>query len=367
MSISQIILENATYHSLLLDSIAQLDHIPEALAQQNNHVEEGELNYKRGEAKLRTLSKMARGKREEYEDIRDSVIRRLTHTLTGRKGRFERGRVKKEGEYIEALERELTKSDSQKALFQLLTEAKEVSADLTSKAVRLESLRKELTDLYDQIFNGPTAEFPEDDRLETHVEVSQGLCDHIQRTLESERQAGNILEKADRTMLECRGRIQKALGHSEYHMWVGGDNSTRKKRKALSAAQTLARQVETLCLRAQTVSPLVQPIGPLYIAQRSYISDMFFDNIFSSITFHGKIKNSIADLARLHTRLKVQKDAATHRADVANSQLIAESRSLGEYRKALYDLRHETFQRIVSGRGIIPAERPPSYYSPEIL
>lgn len=39
------------------------------------------------------------------------------------------------------------------------------------------------------------------------------------------------------------------------------------ERNSLSMAQSLASQVEMLCLQAQNVSPFVEPIGRLSVAQ----------------------------------------------------------------------------------------------------
>lgn len=138
------------------------------------------------------------------------------------------------------------------------------------------------------------------------------------------------------------------------------------------------------------------------------MSDVFFDNIFTDMAFHsgstpffrdwpgGKSHavifrensrfssrsgsrshprrfaftpgNAIITDKPSYTKLKAQKDAATHRADTAGSQLIEASQSLEESRKALYAFRQDTFQRVVAEqRDTNPSERPPSYHRPESI
>jgi hypothetical protein len=111
------------------------------------------------------------------------------------------------------------------------------NAELGAKAIQFESLKKELSDLYSRIFDGPTIgmlcgstwgrlrrliafkrspEFPEDDRLEYRLRTSQSMHDQIQSTLNSECQAAEILARADRTMDGCRSKMQEALGYSQW-------------------------------------------------------------------------------------------------------------------------------------------------------
>lgn len=192
MSTPQVILENASYHSQILNSIAELDYVPSALAQQTNYLNEIELQHKQSEIKLKKLSETTKKERKEHEDLRDSTARRLAHKLTGRKEKFHERENKEEryasshfepvpwftqnpSEYVEALEQELTERDRQNVLSRLLTEAKEVvclpilahllssmmawnqNAELAAKSHQFESLKKELTDLYSRVFDGPTA------------------------------------------------------------------------------------------------------------------------------------------------------------------------------------------------------------------
>jgi hypothetical protein len=93
---TQVILENATYHSRLLSSIAEFDYVPSALAQQTNYLKEIEAQHNRSEAKLKKLSETTKKERKEHEDLRDSTARRLAHKLTGRKEKFKERENKEE-------------------------------------------------------------------------------------------------------------------------------------------------------------------------------------------------------------------------------------------------------------------------------
>ncbi|GLB44533.1 hypothetical protein LshimejAT787_1701600 [Lyophyllum shimeji] len=362
MGTPQIIRDNVPYHSQLLTRIAELDYVPSTLSHQISYVKDLVARVQQSETQLKKLSHITAKERKEHESLRDSVARRLAHKLTGRKEKFEAKASKEEREYVEALQYEITERDSLNVLRQMLNEAKQAEVELSERAVQYESLKTELLDLYRQIFDGPTEEFPEDDLLESELQSSQALHDEVQHTLNAECQAVQLLTRADRTLSACEAEVNEALGYSQMDMWgPGGRFADMLERSALGAAQTLASQTEMLCRQAQGASPFVKPIGRVAIAQGSLISDVFFDNIFTDMAFHQKIVASAADLGRVHSRLKAELFAAQGRADNAGRQLIAVSQTLEQARLALHSFRRQAFERISQEGGTSASDEPPSY------
>jgi len=74
-----------------------------------------------------------------------------------------------------------------------------------------------------------------------------------------------------------------------------------------------------------------------------------------------KIAASAADLQRVHSRLKAERDAAQRRADNAGAQLIEVSQTLEQDRIALDSFRRQTFETISQGGGTPSTDQPPSY------
>ncbi|RDB17640.1 hypothetical protein Hypma_001089 [Hypsizygus marmoreus] len=360
MTTPAIIRDNAPYHAELMSAIAELDYTPAAKAQQDSYVKDLETQLQRSEEKVKKLAETTQKERKEHASLRDSTARRLAHKLTGRREKFEAMESKEEREYVEALEQELSERDSQNVLKEMLREAKQVQTDLAKKLSKYESLKRDLGNLYDQVFEGPTEDFPEDDRLEYQLHSSQVLHDQIQSTLNAECQAAEILSRADRTMSACEAKMQEALGYSQWDMWGGGGMSDMMERNALSVAQSYANQTEMLCRQAQNASPFVRPIGHLQVAQGSLMSDVFFDNIFTDMAFHRKIQAAAAELTRAHSRLRAERDAANKRANTAGTQLIEAARALEDNRAALTSFRRGTFQAACAQDPSL-TQRPPSY------
>ncbi|KAH0579996.1 hypothetical protein H2248_002814 [Termitomyces sp. 'cryptogamus'] len=286
---SQALRDNAAYHSRLISTISELDYVPSALKLQTSYVDDLQTRLEESQALLRKLSEATKKERKEHESLRDSTTRRLAHKLTGRKDQFQAMATKEEREYVEALEKEYAERDTYNLLVTMNEEAKREKADLADKAIRYEALKKELSDLYMLVFDGPTEEYPEDDRLEYQVQSTQALHEQIQDTLNAECRACEILAHADRTMNDCEAQVKEALAHSQRDMWGGSRLNTVWDRNALSLAQALARQADSLCQQARNVSPFVELIGPLKIAQGSLVRDIFFSpDVISETEYHSQ-------------------------------------------------------------------------------
>jgi len=128
------------------------------------------------------------------------------------------------------------------------------------------------------------------------------------------------------------------------------------ERNALVNAQVNASQVEMLVGQAIRASPRVQRIGRLDIARSSMISDVFFDNIYTDVTFINKIKQSGAQVVLGNQRLKAERDSARRRVDAAGAQLVKVSGTLDRCRRELHEFRRATFESYVAQN-----PPPPSY------
>ncbi|KAH0579995.1 hypothetical protein H2248_002814 [Termitomyces sp. 'cryptogamus'] len=345
---SQALRDNAAYHSRLISTISELDYVPSALKLQTSYVDDLQTRLEESQALLRKLSEATKKERKEHESLRDSTTRRLAHKLTGRKDQFQAMATKEEREYVEALEKEYAERDTYNLLVTMNEEAKREKADLADKAIRYEALKKELSDLYMLVFDGPTEEYPEDDRLEYQVQSTQALHEQIQDTLNA----------------ECP-QVKEALAHSQRDMWGGSRLNTVWDRNALSLAQALARQADSLCQQARNVSPFVELIGPLKIAQGSLVRDIFFSpDVISETEYHNKIASTASDLQQAHDRLRAERDAAQRRANNAGNQLIEVADALETERLALASYRREIFLGI-SREEDHPSspDQPPGYYA----
>ncbi|KAJ3494460.1 hypothetical protein NLJ89_g10802 [Agrocybe chaxingu] len=304
MDTTEAIVANATYHSRLLNTISSLEYVPAARKHQAEYIKDLEGQLAAGKKRVAALAEKTKKERKEHEDLRDSTARRLAAKLTGRREKWEEKESKEEREYVEALEREFNERESQSSIEKLREEGKTVMIDLTEKETLYESAKAELQVLYSRIFDGPTQEFPEDDRLEYDLDAALKRYSELQARLNAESRAAELLARAARCMESCSGYVQEALGFSRYDIWGGGSMADVMERNALSSARGSAAQAEMFVEQARSFSPAIRSIRRVHIAEGSLLGDVLFDNIFSDMAFHTKIKESAAEVLQANKRVR---------------------------------------------------------------
>ncbi|KAJ7148511.1 hypothetical protein C8R43DRAFT_520188 [Mycena crocata] len=346
------ILQNASYHARLLAAITELDYVPSALAQQDSYIASVVKEAMKTAAKIGVLSDKTEKERKEYEDLRDSTTRLITHKLTGRKGAFDARLSKEEREFIEAQELETHERKQLEMLEGMIAEAKTARVDLQKKAERHARSKHDLSQLYSQIFDGPTQAYPEDDRLESELQLVQGRYNEIQNVLNRESQALSLLRAADAALLSCKAQMAEALDASQWDILGGGAvNDALFERGALRTAQDNAMQAATYVQQAMLVSPQVQPVSQIHIAQGSFVSDVVFDNFFTDMAFHDKIKESSRNVAGVHVQVMNQIEAAKGRAAAVGADLSQAADALERTRGTLDAFRRFVFDKHVFGHG----------------
>ncbi|KAH9477103.1 hypothetical protein JR316_0011019 [Psilocybe cubensis] len=356
MDAQEAIVANAGYHTRLLNTIAELEYVPVAKKNQSSYIKDLENQVSASQQRIIRLAEKTKKERKEHEALRDATTKRFAHKLLGKREKFEARESKEEREYVEALEREMTERDNLVNIQQLLDSAKSVMSDLQQKQMLYESAQAELQALYARVFDGPSEAFPEDDRLEYDLETVKRQYGEIQANLNAESRAAELLARAAKAMDLCQKNMQEALGYSRYDMWGGGTMADMMERNALRNAQSNAFQVEMLVDQAVRESPAVQPVGRVNIAQGSIVSDVFFDNIFTDMAFHNKIKQSAAQVLLANQRLKIEVDAARRRADAAGARLMRVAETLDARRRELDSFRRATFESYAAQN-----PPPPSY------
>ncbi|KJA24967.1 hypothetical protein HYPSUDRAFT_65266 [Hypholoma sublateritium FD-334 SS-4] len=356
MNTEEAIIANAEHHSKLLKTIADLEYVPSAKTQQSSYLGDLETQLMDCNRRIEVYAQRTAKERKEHEALRDSTGKRLAHRLIGKREQYEAKESKEEREYVEALEREMSERAVHKATEQLIEEARVVLGDLKDKNTIYESAQAELQALYHRVFDGPSESFPEDDKLEYDLDEVIKQHQKILEQMNVECRATELLARASREMDNCQKSMQEALGYSRYDMWGGGTMTDLLERNALASAQTYASQVEMLVDQAMRMSPAVQPVGRVNIAKGSIVSDVLFDNFFTDLNFHNKIKQSAAQVLIANQRLKAERDAARRRAESIGSQLNYSANKLDHCRQELANFRRATFESYAAQN-----PPPPSY------
>ncbi len=195
--------------------------------------------------------------------------------------------------------------------------------------------------------------------MERDVQFAEQACNDARKKLESEQQAVNLLNQATVRFRTALSHMEDALDYSRMDMFGGGSMSDFLERDALHNAESQVNQGQMLAIQAQRYSDGVGPLPTVQISQGNLIGDVLFDNIFSDMEFHDKIKTSREELRRCAAALQLQVQEAGARVGGCEVETARLSERLGAARKVLQKAREGIFERLTAS-----GEAPPTPPSP---
>ena len=349
--------EAASQHARLLQGLAETDQAPSQLQQQDAYLKDLKAQEISTSKRVEDLRKKTNLELKDHKKYSESTFRRFAHKASGRKERFAEKAAKEEREYFDAIQEQKTAEDKLAYVRQLKAEAEVQRQKFDSDATRHNDLQQQLDQLYNSIFAGQTPEFPEEDRKEEACNVASQHVQSVHRELEQERHVLFLLRQTSTKLSEARNYLDDAHGMSQWDMFGGGTLASMQKRNLLEQAESSISQVRMLQQQLQQLAPHLPSLGQLNIASGSIWGDIVFDNIFSDMEMHEKIKNSEA-----------QVDRAGHKCgNLVRESEQREQRLLGDVRSAneklkdarveLQKARETAFKGVLDGH--VAQQQPP--------
>jgi hypothetical protein len=367
-SIQQQIQEASSKNSQLLAGLHETDSAPSQLYQQITYIKDLDLQLKKSEKQVAQLKKKTASELEDHKKYSESTFRRFAHKASGRKERFAEKAEKEEREYFDAIQAQKTAEDDLAYVRQLKAEAEVTRAEYEQNALRHDSLQTELDALYNSIFAGYTPGFPDEDQKEQSVEATNQHCAEINQALEKERQLGYLLKQMMNKLTQARNQLDNAHSMSTYDMFGGGTLASMQKRNYLENAESAISQVRMLQDQVKQIDSSRGNIGPMNIASGSIWGDVVFDNIFSDMEMHDKIKQSEAQIQTAIQKLQQQINTSEEKERKTNDDLQRGSEMLKQARVELQKARERAFERVQAGDRIDPnaaeemsTDAPPAY------
>ncbi|OTB06739.1 hypothetical protein M426DRAFT_107104 [Hypoxylon sp. CI-4A] len=348
-SITDNIREAAPRNSELLAIVSETDHAPAALEEHKRYIADLNNELSNLQKRIATLDKQREKEFKEHKKYRDSVMKRFAYRVGGKTGKFEARAEKEEKEYFAVLQEERKAKEQEESIRNTRSKAIEVQSDLEAEVTRHKEAQQELDTLYDSIFNGPTPAFPEEDRLELNAQSALQTYYNTGIIVETELRVVQLLTEAKQRVYNALSYTEEALDHSRMDMFGGGTLSDMMERNALDKAESQTSQMISLVRQAQRMSRDVRDLPRVSIAQGNLMSDVFFDNIFTDMAFHDKIKDSRAALYQARDNLRDQLASAKSRHQQAQQQLNIHGAALKVAREELQKAREQIFERIANG------------------
>ncbi|KAI0109686.1 hypothetical protein GGR51DRAFT_558378 [Nemania sp. FL0031] len=364
-SITDRLQSAAPRNEQLLDILSQTDNAPSALEQQRRYIQDLDNQLEDVKKRIAALERDRSKEHKDHEKYRDSVMKRWAYKVTGNKEKFAAKAEKEEREYFDVLQKLHQATTLQENLQGIRAEALGVQQGFEQECARRAAAQTDLDTLYANIFQGPTPSFPEEDAAERNMENAVQAYNYTSAKLEADRKAQYILEEASKRIKTALLDIEDALDASRLDMFGGGATADMMERNALQKAEMNVTQAQMMVVQAQHISPEVRDLPPVKIAQGNLFSDVLFDNIFSDMEFHDKIKASRVEVQRCQAALLAQLTAAKERMQISQQQSKTQSDVLKNAREELQRTRQNIFRRLAEGDVSQPtpgkSEPPPAY------
>lgn len=367
-SIQAKIHEASSQHAQLLQGLAETDQAPSQLQQQNAYLKDLEVQAISTSKRVEELRKKTNLELKDHKKYSESTFSRFAHKATGRKERFAEKAGKEEREYFDAIQEQKSAEDELAYIRQLQAEAEVQRQKFDSDSTRHNHFQQQLDHLYNSIFAGQTPEFPEEDLKEA---ASIAAFQHVQflnQELEKERHVLFLLRQTSTKLSEARNFLNDAHGMSQWDMFGGGAMASMQKRNLLERAESSIQQVRMLQQQLQQVAPHLPSLGRLDIASGSIWGDVVFDNIFSDMEMHDKIKNSEAQVDRAGYKCGDTVRQSEQREQKLLGDTSGANERLKDARVELQKAREEAFTGVLEGQSNWqgngyqpPADAPPGY------
>lgn len=247
----------------LCNTLSQLSHAHLILRQQNEYICDLDVQAAAAQAKTRLLDQRREQGFREHEMYRKSIVRRFACRIRGRKDIFEARAAQGQREYLDVLHEAHRAQEQENRLKELRETACRRRHALLRDVIRHRQAEADLDELYHQIFEGPTPEFPEEDEKERQMRVACQAYDDIQARAEAARHVVQALSSAVSRIQLALARIEEARS---YNTVLGRDTEgDLGERIALHQADIQIKEAQKSAMDAQHNSPFAgeKPSGSI--------------------------------------------------------------------------------------------------------
>lgn len=353
---SEQLSQAASKNHELLDILQQTDYAPPAYEQNNAYISDLQQQTAKTERDLKKYHSVTEAERKDHLKYKESVVKRYAYKLGGSRGKdkFASKSEKEEREFLEAWQREREAEDALENLRAAMSNAEAQKSTLEKEKARREQAQKELDQLYASIFSGPTPQVPGEDEVEREVQQARTWFDQCQMQSDRDGQALEALKRAGPPIVYAERNMDDARGASQMDMLGGGAFMDMMERDSLSKGQMQLSKALRHYDEARRMQPAIPALADVHIDQGHLMSDVLFDNIFSDMAQHDRIKSGQTQMGRAAAQLREETGKQEERAKAAREQVRRAQSQLEDARRRLQGVRSEAFEQFADGA-------PPAY------
>jgi hypothetical protein len=352
-----LIQESIAKNKALLQTLSKTDYAPPALEQHKVFLDDLKRALERSKRELAAHDRKVKAEHEDHEKISSSNFRKFLFKATGQGTKFVEKASKEEREYFEALQKFHEEEKVNRNLISRVAEAEKVLEELENVAKLNSDTQRQLDDLYLSVFSGPTPQFPGDDERENKTNAALQSYRVAKIAAEAESQVVQMLTSAATSMRISLRAMDDSLSASRMDIFGAGSWADMMERDALAVAERNVYDAKMMVMQAQRFSPHVGNFPRVNFVQQSFLGDVVFDNIFSDLAMHDKLKEGAMGFQKVSAWVQEQLKQAQGRRDIAIQDLKQRESELNDARKDLQKFRESVFEMVAN-------DQPPPRYEP---
>ncbi|KAF4457748.1 hypothetical protein F53441_372 [Fusarium austroafricanum] len=250
----------------LLSLLEQTKHIRTDLALQQKIVSDLESQLSDSNRELEGLDRKRLADLESHKKYRDGHVMKFLYKASGKENSFTGQAEREEQNYHNTLQQAHQASEQNSSIKAKLDQELRKKNDLDQSMQGYLDLQKQLDDIYDDIFVGPTPDFPEEDAKELKSDDALSAYVATRTALELHQKALDLLEQATATMTAGLGQVDKALQS-------GDMNQLRALNKGRELVQQSKATVDQLVQLGADVVELPPEANPRTMEVTSNLGD----------------------------------------------------------------------------------------------
>ncbi|KAH8883300.1 hypothetical protein GQ53DRAFT_430340 [Thozetella sp. PMI_491] len=348
----------ATRNKELHDIIAETEYAPAALKRKAEKITDLMNDIRNARARVDRLDIQRKEELKDVEKYRDSTVRRIAFSVTGKKAKYEERAEKEEKEYHDVLQKQHLAREEKKALEQKLFEARKVRDELQVDADRNKQAHKDLDALYDTVFQwaagpgGPNAE------EKASSEALQEYHDASLRT-EQQKHAHRFLKDAQIEMRNAEQSMAVALAEAGFDLATASRPMGYRERAALQDVNSRLLLMRMLVAEARLldpgIRPLPDPIVPMSGGLMDYRNDSLAANMAADSRIYHMLRSAQRDLESCATALNRELESVRNRHLERMDSSDEMAQKLEDTQLALRKAREALFERIAAQEPSIDA------------
>ena len=347
------IVSSASENSDLLAILAATEYAPGDLAAHSAHLEHIQKTCSEAEDAHGELLDSVNAALKRHKRYRDSFTRKFYYRLTRMSVAYQTRAKEESAAYYAALKEQGKSEDRVKVFKAQVDEAVHKKADLEAEARWHGEAHAKVDQLYESIFKGPTAGFPDEDQIEEQFYVARECHDKVKLAVLWAIKAGKFLVHASSVLTYGRNAAEYARleAQSSIFSFSAAYASLGRSNYYISqTSQMLDRAVEALEHLEPSMEHTKTKLESLLQAARLQREDKFSDEQLVARVEQveerlAEVEDSLQDLAR-----------ATKKQERAGREIIKQTaRTLENARQALQQRREAAFEETVGFGVAAPA------------